>query len=632
MRILFVQLPLLDHSYSYLLGNVEYAPSALAAYLHFRVDPSIRCETLPSAISNFASNRVITEYIASINPDMLCFTCYLWNIERNITLAREVKRLCPNTMIVMGGPEIHESSWALTGRNGSVSCFFSGEGEWFFQKYFSGTSLDPYTRSINGNALIVQPHDQSLRAEDIIEPFTSGYLNPVADGSIFLEMTRGCPYRCSYCYYSKNCPTIREQPFSTLLDAIALRHTWDLSEIYILSPTFNKTAHFLDKLDRLAALDHGIRLHTELRADGINSALAKKIYTAGFKSLEVGLQTLTPEALQRTGRNTSIEKELAGMRALHDAGIDLKIGIIPGLPGDSPESFSNTIDTLANLGFAGSIEYYPLIVLPGTRIRETAIQEEAHFQPNPPYYFTEGWGFDFYSLRDLTRHIEQTTGLTHVVRSLPDFTKSKKGMLCRGVRFNGDDDHNWDAHSYSRLIQTSVFTFFIDIRNSEMISRRLNILCRALPKEDQLYNLVLFHDELFNEKTLLPVLGDTGGDSLFTRTHIFHEFRDGLIMMPYQVFSTPARYAQAVSTYGFIEPVLRISPENLQNVARLDPDSIGRMLVSREVFGIFEEYLIRYFSDRAEDCSFEESDDQRNFFEKAGLEYISFPEHYVVEV
>jgi radical SAM superfamily enzyme YgiQ (UPF0313 family) len=186
----------------------------------------------------------------------------------------------------------------------------------------------------------------------------------MSDGSVFLELTRGCPYRCSYCYYSRSYKKVREIPFDRLTDVIKKRD--DISEIYILSPTFDRSADFIKNLETLKGLNHNVRLHTEMRTDRITPEIAKLIYDAGFRSLEVGLQSLNKRALVSVNRESSPEKELAGMAYLRDAGLELKIGIIPGLPGDDPENFINTIDILVEHGFNESIELYPLMVLPGT--------------------------------------------------------------------------------------------------------------------------------------------------------------------------------------------------------------------------------------------------------------------------
>ena len=78
----------------------------------------------------------------------------------------------------------------------------SGEGEWFFEIFLSGKDINYI--EINGNSVAVQTSNELISIENIVEPLSANRLNTLIDGSVFIEMTRGCPYKCSYCFYSKN--------------------------------------------------------------------------------------------------------------------------------------------------------------------------------------------------------------------------------------------------------------------------------------------------------------------------------------------------------------------------------------------------------------------------------------------
>ncbi|MCP4130410.1 MAG: radical SAM protein, partial [bacterium] len=278
-KILFIQLPLVDHSYGYIHGNIDYAPAALSGSIKHTFGDAVTVETLPFLLANFASDAVILRYIENIRPDIISFTSYLWNIERNLDLAAKIKEKISPITIVFGGSEINPGSIALRETRKEADYFVSGEGEWFFRELLSTQNLGPYTNTINNNNLVIQPADKLIPVQDIFEPYTGKRLNSMIDGSIFLELTRGCPYRCTYCYYSKNCAGVRELPFEYLTRAIEGNTRFaGLKEIYILSPTFNKTKDFIENLKRLAKINRGknsIRLHTEMRAAGIDTKTAR---------------------------------------------------------------------------------------------------------------------------------------------------------------------------------------------------------------------------------------------------------------------------------------------------------------------------------------------------------------------
>ena len=96
MKILFIQLPLQDHSHGYINGNIDYAAAAISGFISEKFR-DISCLTLPSVIANFGSDELIVKYILSVKPDYISFTSYLWNIERNLRIAETVKAI-PKTI------------------------------------------------------------------------------------------------------------------------------------------------------------------------------------------------------------------------------------------------------------------------------------------------------------------------------------------------------------------------------------------------------------------------------------------------------------------------------------------------------------------------------------------------------
>ena len=105
-----------------------------------------------------------------------------------------------NIQIIIGGAEINHGSISLITTRDYVDYFVIGEGEWFFQKLLTGQDLSQYEININDNRIIYQPECELIPSADIFEPFTGRMINTMSDGSMFLELSRGCPYKCSYCY------------------------------------------------------------------------------------------------------------------------------------------------------------------------------------------------------------------------------------------------------------------------------------------------------------------------------------------------------------------------------------------------------------------------------------------------
>ena len=620
MKILFIQLPLIDHTYGYIQGNIEYAPASLAGYIRKKSGDNIFTQTLPFILSNFGSDSLIRKYILKTRPDILCFTSYLWNIERNLSIAKKVKEADDKIKIVFGGPEISHGSISLSEKRGYVDSFVSGEGEWFFNNYLSGKNMERYAVLSNGNTLYVQPPDELIPAEDIVEPFSRMMLDPMIDGSIYLELTRGCPYRCSYCYYSKNCNTVRELPFDILLDTI--RNRKNLKEIYILSPALNSTAGFTDKLRLLSKINKGVRLHSEMRASGIDSRKAGMLYDAGFRSMEVGIQTLNRESLKLVGRTGNTESELKGMEAMKRAGIDLKIGIIPGLPADTPDDFIDTIDRLAGLGFGDEIEFYPLMVLPGTEIRDHAVRDGIDFQKNPPYYYHSGWGFTFEDLISARRYVENATGYTMSMKGLPNFIYKDDGLFYAGAIFKGDNASSWKPSNFHDIIETNVFSFHVGISEIENIYTGIPVLAGGL-QGSELYNFIFYNDDVIDEQKLINIFNDIERDNFYRRLNIFDEWEAGLRFRCFQVFSGPEMFSRCLDQYSFIQPVFGVDSANCGTLKAMDDDA--DILIADGSFRYVSDILVNKFSDRPEQVAFENEEEQAEFYRLIGYEHIEMP-------
>ncbi|MCU0821820.1 MAG: radical SAM protein [Spirochaetes bacterium] len=620
MKILFVQLPLIDHACGYIQGNIEYAPASISGYIRKKFGNRVKTQNLPFILSNFGSDSLICRYILKAETDILCFTSYLWNIERNLNIAYKIKEVDHNIKIIFGGPEIGPGSFSLSEKREQVDCFVSGEGEWFFGRYLSGKDIERFAAAINGNTLYSQPADALIPAAEIFEPFSGKMLDPMMDGSIYVELTRGCPYRCTYCYYSKNCSTVRDLPFDILIDII--RERKNLSEIYILSPAFSASRDFTIRLERLAEVNSGIRLHSEMRASGIDRRKAELLYNAGFRSMEVGIQTLNRETLKRVRRNSDTDKELKGMEAMKAAGIDLKIGVIPGLPADTPDDFVNTIDRLAALGFGAGIEFYPLMILPGTAVRDQALQDGIDFQKSPPYYYHSGWGFSFDDLIAIRKYVESATGFTLSVKGLPNFCYKDEGLFYSGIYFNGDNISSWDPAKYYDIIETNVFSFHISISGTGNIYKGTAVLSSGLPASE-LYNFIFYNDDIIDEQRLIDVLSASERDNFYRRLNIFDEWDAGLRFRCYQIFSAPEKFSRCLEMYSFIDPVFRVDKKNYRALKDIDDDA--DILVSAGSFPAVSETLSERYADTPEQVAFENEEEQAEFYRLIGYEHIEIP-------
>lgn len=617
MKILFIQLPLTDHSYGYINGNIEYAPAVISSFIKKNF-PDILCHTLPSVITNFCCDELIIKYSVAEEPDIICFTSYLWNIERNLRLSLMLKEKLKSVKIFLGGPEISHGSIAISSHNPQVDLFISGEGEWFFNLYLSGKNIE-YTE-VSGNRVAVQPSSELVSAEDIVEPVSSNMLNTFIDGSVFIEMTRGCPYRCSYCFYSKNFSKIRELPFHILTDIIKNRK--EIKEIYILSPTFNKTKDFISNLKELKKLKHGVRLHTEMRTEGITAETAKLMYDAGFRSLEVGVQSLNINAIESIGRKSNPEKELSGIKNLADAGIELKIGIIPGLPGDDPENFTKTVDTLYDRELGEFIELYPLMILPGTAVRDRAEADGIQFQKKPPYYFIEGWNFSFDDIKHFSSYIETKTGLSTENFYLPDFTVSENPLFTRGLSLIDKSLPEINTKIHYR-VDTLVVDLHLTVNNMDGFYSGLEKFIKTADK-NRLYNIILYSDSVFDNDRILKILKSCETDSLYRRQNIFNSFTEGSLFHFSHLTETMHKYFKALDSYHCVTPVLTVNRTTKDDLLINNFNDIP-LLIEDGIYPEIKKFLMENYNENPQYVAFKNENEMQQFFEDIGQEIIRYP-------
>ncbi len=134
-------------------------------------------------------------------------------------------------------------------------------------------------------------------------PYLTGALRFDPNFQVHLETMRGCSEKCSYCYYGKNYKTIRRFPHEQTVDVIRTASEAGVSEIYIMDPNFQSGPDFAGRLRDIADANHAhTAIHTELRLEGINEELAGLLKEAGVASVEVGLQSTNPKALEAVHR------------------------------------------------------------------------------------------------------------------------------------------------------------------------------------------------------------------------------------------------------------------------------------------------------------------------------------------
>ncbi len=398
--IKFVQLPIPEVHHLYTTGNIPLAAGYLAAYaLRMGVLQPGQLEIIPREIVNLGGDAAIIQWVLQGKTDMVCFTTTMWNLERNLYLAQHIKKSKPAIAIIFGGPEITADNPIINDSTALriVDSFVLGEGEQTFvelvRHYQSGTGLQP-----------VYQEREPLALSQVPNPYLEAILVPQAGESLYIETMRGCPYPCKYCFYSKANATMRYFPDEFLPRLFELARLYQVPEVYIMDPSFNVAPDLMKKLEHISALNTtSIPIHTEIRLESLTPDITRAMQAAGFKSVEAGLQSTCEKSLKAISRSWHRGKFIQGAHLLAAAGIDVKTGVILGLPFDGLHDFEKTIQFVKQLGIEESMEIYPLSLLPGTRLRDEAAAYGIVYMAEPPYWVLRT---PYMDEREISRTIE----------------------------------------------------------------------------------------------------------------------------------------------------------------------------------------------------------------------------------
>lgn len=405
-RVLFAQLPPPIFSKGISGANIPLAAGFMVSALLGQGFSEWRLEILDQELVDILGDRALEIEITKKAPSVLALSLYVWNSQRSLFLASKLKAAIPGLKVIVGGPEVtRDNEWIL--EHPAVDAGVFGEGEPVIGSLLESLFKRKDPAQIpnifykdNGrvimNRALALPWD--LGSGEY--PYCSGIIDADLYGMAFVETMRGCPFKCSYCYYHKAHDSVRFYSHEALDDIWNRFYTADskVGEIYLMDPTFNARPGFRKILRRLIEKrgHKDIKLHTELRADFLNEDDVKLSVEAGLGSAEVGLQTTNTHALEIAGRSMDLDRCAEGALMLMDAGVEVTTGIIIGLPGDSFEGVRKTLGWLKRTAAYSVTHPFALSILPGTDFRTGADELGLDYDPRPPYYVrkTPSWSID----------------------------------------------------------------------------------------------------------------------------------------------------------------------------------------------------------------------------------------------
>jgi radical SAM superfamily enzyme YgiQ (UPF0313 family) len=416
--VILVQLPIPPVGPQPIRGNVPLAAGYLKLFARLHgLESSFDIELFPPRDANTLGDQGLVEAILRLDPWMIGFTCYLWNIERTLWIAQRIKQRRPDIRILIGGPEVTlDNAWVLADM--AINYAIIGEGEQTFADLLSallgrdeidapipGLMISVLNRkrcaseaaTLSHHPLTPSPAHPFIprrplpNLNEISSPYLAGILDAADEQMLLLETIRGCIFKCKFCYYPKSYDDlyfVAEEKIVANLDHAQRRGA---KEVVLLDPTLNQRRNFPEFLRLLARCnpDRQFTYFGELRAEGITPEVARLLHEAGFDEVEIGLQSIDPLAMQLMDRHNNLRAFERGARAMLDLGIKVKVDLIIGLPGDTVDSVRRGIEYVRNSGLYSQVQVFNLAVLPGTSFRQEAEQLGLVYQDRPPYYVLE---------------------------------------------------------------------------------------------------------------------------------------------------------------------------------------------------------------------------------------------------
>lgn len=358
--------------------NAKYIHSNLAIrYLQRYLENSTAYH---AEIAEYTINHRIDTIMREIYeqaPELIGFSCYIWNFEYVKELTVELKKLLPNAVFVWGGPEVSYQSEQYIGNDADY--IICGEGEQTFAELVH--------RLESGQV----PEKRVLYGEPVemdTIPFVYDDLADLKNRIIYYESSRGCPFQCQYCLSSIEKRVHFHSMERTLSDLdFFLAH--QVMQVKLVDRTFNCDKKRTKELWRyLLAHDNGVtNFHFEIAGELIDEECLTLLSQArkGFFQLEIGVQSVNPLTLREIRRETDMEQLFAVVRRIKEMGnIHIHLDLIAGLPYEDIESFAHSFNTVYALG-PHQLQLGFLKVLKGSGICQKQAEYGIVHTDKPPY-------------------------------------------------------------------------------------------------------------------------------------------------------------------------------------------------------------------------------------------------------
>lgn len=326
------------------------------------------------------------ESILKCNPDSIGFSMYIWNRDFLVKTAAIIKEIKNDIIIFAGGAEITASALSLIDDE-SFDYLVRGEGEIPFVNLLDYLLGKENTKP---DKLLQMSYINDL--ELIPSPFLNYNLNPEKWEGLLWELSRGCPYNCSFCSESRGVKGVRYYSEERIRKELILFEEKKVDQVFVLDPTFNiNKTRALNIIKLIKEYAPHIHFTFEIRAELLDEELAES-FSELHCSLQIGLQSSQVDVLKNVNRNLKPKQFSEKISLLNKYGAVFGLDLIYGLPGDTLNGFLESLD-YALYQIPNHLDIFRLSIFPGTVLFDRAEIFNLNFKKEVPYSVISSPGY-----------------------------------------------------------------------------------------------------------------------------------------------------------------------------------------------------------------------------------------------
>ena len=340
----------------------------------------------------------IVEQLLASSPKIIGFSVYIWNVSETGQVIALLKRVSPQTQIVLGGPEVSFAD-DLPEMTESADYIITGPGE--------ATLRELCGDLLNGRPIASRVIVGRAVALDKLElPYAWYSEEDLRNRLIYVEASRGCPFKCEFCLSSLD-KTAKPFELSRFLGAMDDLFRRGARNFKFIDRTFNlKQSSSIAILEFfLERMDDDLYLHFEVIPDFLPDKLRQVLtrFPPASLQFEIGVQTFDPAIQKTISRRQDNDKTSANLRWLREnTGAHIHADLIFGLPGDSLENFGESFDRLVALK-PQEIQLGILKRLRGAPLNRHNQAYDLRYNSAPPYNILSTRDIDFATMQRVNR-------------------------------------------------------------------------------------------------------------------------------------------------------------------------------------------------------------------------------------